>query len=197
MELNKEDGGNRQCIMVNINENNICEEVTYERNKKIIQGYSNLKGVQVEGLSKNNFRYYKSEFVSREPSIKNKRQLTQMATELLCIKEDCYTEIEVPFKNAKHFKNPSLNLLILFDDQAIPEAIVWLKESKELNFKVYVFSMGSDPYTEDFLEVADKVELCALPDAIYKAYQHVLPKKKKKVLFNEEDMIQPQTLNAL
>ena len=34
---------------------------------------------------------YKSEFVSREPSLKNKRELTQLATELLCIKEDCYT----------------------------------------------------------------------------------------------------------
>ncbi|MFX5949076.1 DNA methyltransferase, partial [Acinetobacter baumannii] len=32
MQLNTEDGGNRQCILVTNNENNICEEVTYERN---------------------------------------------------------------------------------------------------------------------------------------------------------------------
>jgi adenine-specific DNA-methyltransferase len=33
MELNKEDDGNRQCILATNNENKICEEVTYERNK--------------------------------------------------------------------------------------------------------------------------------------------------------------------
>ena len=48
MELNKEDGGDRQCILITNNENNICEEVTYERNKRIIEGYSNAKGVAVE-----------------------------------------------------------------------------------------------------------------------------------------------------
>jgi adenine-specific DNA-methyltransferase len=38
----------------------------------------------------------------------------------------------------------------------------------------------------------DKVSLCALPDAIYKAYQNVLPKKNKMIpIINEE--IQEQT----
>ena len=44
MQLNAEDGGNRQCILVTNNENNICEEVTYERNKRVIEGYTNSKG---------------------------------------------------------------------------------------------------------------------------------------------------------
>lgn len=92
MLLNAEDGGNRQCILVTNNENNICEEVTYERNHRVIQGYTNSKGEWVSGLTNNNLRYYKSEFVGREPSLKNKRELTRLATELLCIKEDCYEE---------------------------------------------------------------------------------------------------------
>jgi adenine-specific DNA-methyltransferase len=50
MSLNATDGGNRQCILVTNNENNICEEVTYERNKRVINGYKKPKG--------------KSEFVS-------------------------------------------------------------------------------------------------------------------------------------
>jgi adenine-specific DNA-methyltransferase len=40
-----------------------------------MQGYTNAKGEKVEGLSGNNLRYYKSEFVGREPSVKNKRKL--------------------------------------------------------------------------------------------------------------------------
>ncbi|MGN0385194.1 MAG: site-specific DNA-methyltransferase, partial [Lachnospiraceae bacterium] len=35
MQLNSEDGGHRQCILVTNNENKICEEVTYERNKRV------------------------------------------------------------------------------------------------------------------------------------------------------------------
>ncbi|MCB0540920.1 MAG: site-specific DNA-methyltransferase, partial [Bacteroidetes bacterium] len=179
MALNAEDGGNRQCILVTNNENNICEEVTYERNKRVIQGYTNAKGVAVEGLKNNNLRYYKSEFVSREPSLKNKRQLTQLATELLCIKEDCYTEQKINIKQARLFANSKVTLLILFDDHIIPQAVELIKGLEAPEIKVYVFSMGSDPYTEDFAEVLDKVTLCALPDAIYKAYQNVLPKKHR------------------
>jgi hypothetical protein len=39
MELNKKDGGSRQCIVCTNNENNICEEVTYPRIERVINGY--------------------------------------------------------------------------------------------------------------------------------------------------------------
>ena len=184
--INEKDKGNRKCILVTNNENNICEEVTYERNKRVIQGYTNGKGVAVVGLANNNLRYYKSEFVGRETSLKNKRELTQLATELLCIKEDCYTEQKIKIKQAKLFANAKMTLLILFDDHIIPDAVELIKRMDAKEIKVYVFSMGSDPYTEDFAEVLDKVTLCALPDAIYKAYQNVLPKKNRTVLLMEE-----------
>ena len=186
MALNAEDGGNRQCILVTNNENNICEEVTYERNKRVIQGYTNAKGVAVEGLKNNNLRYFKSEYVSRETSLKNKRELTYLATELLCIKEDCYTEKTIAIKDAKLFVNKKVALLVLFDDHIIPDAIEFIKSFEGPKIKVYVFSIGSDPYTEDFTEVLDKIELCALPDAIYKAYQNVLPQRKKPAIIELE-----------
>ena len=46
MQLNAEDGGHRQCILVTNNENNICEEVTYVRNKRVINGYKTPKGTE-------------------------------------------------------------------------------------------------------------------------------------------------------
>jgi adenine-specific DNA-methyltransferase len=196
MALNAEDGGNRQCILVTNNENNICEEVTYERNKRVIQGYTNTKGVTVEGITNNNLRYFKSEFVSREPSLKNKRELTQLATELLCIKENCYYEQKINIKQARLFANSQVTLLILFDDHIIPQAVEFIKGIEAPEIKVYVFSMGSDPYTEDFAEVLDKVTLCALPDAIYKAYQNVLPKKNRVVPIIEEEPEAPTNENG-
>jgi adenine-specific DNA-methyltransferase len=196
MSLNATDGGNRQCILVTNNENNICEEVTYERNKRVINGYKKPKGESVNGLSRNNLRYFQCTYVPREPSLKNKRELTQLATELLCIKEECYTEQKTKIKQAKLFANASVTMLILFDDLIIPDAVELIKGMDAKQIKVYVFSMGSDPYTEDFAEVLDKVSLCALPDAIYKAYQNVLPKKKRIVPLMEEISQTPTNENG-
>lgn len=55
MELNREDGGNRKYILVTNNENNICEEVCYERLKRANEkfGYqSNLEYLKVEFKNK-------------------------------------------------------------------------------------------------------------------------------------------------
>jgi hypothetical protein len=165
-------------------------KIEVKDNSVLVWGESK-KGEKISGLANNNLRYFKSEFVSREPSLKNKRQLTQLATELLCIKEDCYTEQKINIKQARLFANSKVTLLILFDDHVIPQAVEFIKTLEAPEIKVYVFSMGSDPYTEDFAEVLDKVTLCALPDAIYKAYQNVLPKKNRVVPIIEEEVETP------
>jgi adenine-specific DNA-methyltransferase len=186
MSLNELDNGTRTCIISTNNENNICEEVTYPRCERIINPYTNKKGKEMPSFPNNNLRYYKSEFVSRETSLNNKRELTHLATELLCVKENCYLEKSITIKQAKLYENTKVALLILFDDIVIPEAINFIKSYSGNKIKVYVFSIGSDPYTEDFTEVLNKIELCALPDAIYKAYQNVLPKRKKPAIIEME-----------
>lgn len=64
MQLNKEDGGNRKYILCTNNENNICEEVTYQR----------LKNIQEE--LPHNLKYYKTDFIPKfsydEASISDK-----------------------------------------------------------------------------------------------------------------------------
>ncbi len=185
--LNAEDGGNRQCILVTNNENNICEEVTYERNKKVIQGYNNAKNVAVTGLENNNLRYFKSDDVSRDQTLKNKKELNHLATELLCIKEDCYNPIASKAKWYSAFADAKSQFIVIYDDVMIEEGIAIIKQMNENkgnnnSIKVYVFSNGQYPYTEDFEEVLDLITLCALPDAIYKAYQNVLPKKKREII---------------
>jgi len=185
MQLNAEDGGNRQCILVTNNENNICEEVTYERNKRVIEGYTNAKGVNVAGLANNNLRYYRTEFVGRERSLKNKRALVQAATQMLCVKEDIYSEPTevagetIDKNNYRCFADADRYMLVIYNEEAIDELlpIIAKIESKQ-KIKIYVFAPGQYPYTEEFEDVLPKVELCALPDAIYKAYANVLPKKK-------------------
>ena len=92
MQLNAEDGGHRQCILVTNNENGICEQVTYERNKRVIQGYITPKGEHVPGLIKNNLRYYQVKAVPREKSIRSRMKLAAGSIDMLCIMENLYQE---------------------------------------------------------------------------------------------------------
>lgn len=189
MKLNAEDGGNRQCILVTNNENNICEEVTYERNKRVIQGYTTPKGNRVEGLKKNNLRYFKTELLDREENLKNFKELTRQSTDLLRIKEDCYNEVHLEAITpgiTRLFENDNIYMMIIFDDRYIDECIPVLKDL-EKKTEVYVFAYGQYPYTDDFEEVLDKIELCAIPDAIYEAYQPALPPKKAPLKAQNEE----------
>ena len=49
LQLNKQDGGNRRFILVEM-EPTIAREITAERVKRVAQGYTNTKGEQVDGL---------------------------------------------------------------------------------------------------------------------------------------------------
>lgn len=190
MQLNAEDGGHRKCILVTNNENNICENVTYERNKRVIQGYTTPKGEDVEGLHNNNLRYYRTTLLSRDKSVKNMRQLVRLATDMLCIKNDIYTEAPFCGKNinpniARYFDNGQGNrMLVIYEERAIQLLVQLMAQTEDDGIKtmVYVFSPGADPYTDDFEDVAERVKLCALPSAIYEAYKRVLPKRKPKFL---------------
>lgn len=223
MQLNKEDGGHRQCILVTNNENNICEEVTYERNRRVIEGYTTPKGVEVEGLKDNSLRYYRTRLLPRQRTNRNMRDLMAAATDLLCIKEDIFEEQEIKNlairnirKHVRLFGKGSQYMLIIYNEEAIPRIVQWLKTTppapidataaapaqsplergtaiaggyvKEgwpktgacLNpIKVYTFSYTNYAYDDDFAEVEDRVQLCALPAAIYEAYRRVLPQEDR------------------
>ena len=200
MQLNKEDGGERQCILVTNNENNICREVTYERNRRVIEGYTTPKGVQLEGLKENNLRYYRTAFVPRERTNRNMHALVNAATDLLCIKENLYQEL--PLDALRHCEersnpenNPSVRLkpkhvrlfsdgtnsmMIIYNEQAIPYIVEGLNralansklQTPNSKLKIYVFSPGAYAWDDDFAPVIDRVELCALPEAIYQAYKN-------------------------
>ena len=184
MNLNAEDGGHRTCILCTNNENGICENVTYERNKRVIEGYTKPNGEEVAGLTDNNLHYFRSELLPSERTIKNMKELVKAATGLLCIRNDIYTE--APFGGrkfnsnyARYFEHGNKRMLVIYNEQAIPFIVNIIKTMPEgEEIKVYVFAYGSDPYEADFVDVKERVTLCALPDAIYNAYKKVLPKRK-------------------
>ena len=199
MQLNAEDGGHRQCILVTNNENGICENVTYERNRRVIQGYITPKGEKVPGLTRNNLRYYKTQFVPRDKSPKNLRNLMALSTDMLCIHNDTYIEKSFAGKNinnkiARYFESNdgTKRMLVIYRAEAIQALVELMKqefknaESKENGkLMIYVFSPNGYAYDDEFEDVADYVSLCAMPDAVLNAYRRVLPKKHQAQLLDD------------
>ena len=193
MQLNAEDGGHRKCILVTNNENNICEDVTYKRNKRVINGYTTPKGEEVPGLAGNALRYYRTSFVGRIRTPKNMRKLMSLSTDMLCIKEDLYTE-QPEFAGQKTFANVfryfscgTKRMMVIYREEAVMQLVELIKKADyEGKMKVYVFSPSEDPWEGEFEEVAERVQLCALPQAIYNAYKRILPKKKDELLIPED-----------
>ena len=98
LELNKEDGGNRKFILCTNNENNICEEVTYERIKRVIHGYSDVEGIPA------NLKYFKTDFISKDAD--------DVSEELLShIKEMVELENGITLDNKHYF-------IVLSDEEA-------------------------------------------------------------------------------
>lgn len=185
MQLNKEDGGKRQCILVTNNENGICENVTYVRNKRVIEGYTTPKGEQVAGLADNTLRYYKTRLLPRERTVDNMRELVRLATDMLCIRNGVYRSstlagARLNGKAARYFEDGHTRMLVVYEEETIPQLVELIGKlpRRKDSVKVYVFSPGHETYADDFGDVADMTELCALPQAIYNAYRNVLPKQE-------------------
>lgn len=205
MQLNSEDGGHRQCILVTNNENGICENVTYERNKRVIQGYTTPKGEQVPGLTTNTLRYYKTRFVSRDKTAKNLRLLTALSTDMLCIRNNAYTELPFAGRHinpriARYFESAdgTRRMLVIYQEEAIGALVqlIGTLPQRDDKLMVYVFSPNGYAYDDEFEDVADSVKLCAISDAILNAYRRVLPKRKPQYLKEALDEMERKTAKA-
>jgi adenine-specific DNA-methyltransferase len=170
LSMNANDKGKRQFILCTNNENDICSDVCYPRIKKVITGYKDSAGQEIDGLG-GELKYYKTDFVNADPTDKNKKKLTEMATEMLCLKEGTFEKITSK-KAFKIYKNTNHYTGIIFDQIAIPdfkEAIAKLKGK----FSVYVFSLGDDSFEDEFKDIKQKVKLSPIPEVILRVYRRI------------------------
>lgn len=96
LQLNKQGNGNRRFILCSNNENKICEDVTYERVKRVMQGYTTPTNEKVEGLG-GNLAYLKTDFVEKELTIglsdEAKRTLARRANLILSLRQNTFTPV--------------------------------------------------------------------------------------------------------
>ena len=170
LELNK-DGGNRKFILCTNNESKIAEAVCYPRIKKIIEGYKNIKGEKIKGISCN-LKYFKTDFVEAKQTDQNKKKLVDKSTEMLCLKEDCFDLI----KKGPNFKiftnNQDKYLGIIYDDAGIE---LFKKEAQKINKKIitYIFSLDDSAREEEFEDIEKLVELKPIPAVILNVYKRI------------------------
>ena len=182
MELNKEDWWNRQFILCSNRENtkenpekNICHDITYERNKRVIQGYTNAKWEQIEGLG-GNLRYYKTTFINKNPSIDDLcYSFIHKCDDLLCIKENTFTKVSFgeEIEEIKIFHNKNHFTVILYDMLYFAKAkeILELFPDKEISF--YAFSMSKTMITEEIAHIWKNIVLENIPDEILETYEKI------------------------
>lgn len=97
LELNKEDGGQRKFILCTNNENNICEEITYQRIKTVITGKRQDGSEYSEGIPAN-LKYYHTDFVPKNEEyladslLKHVNEMIQLEHEVK-IDDDSYIMI--------------------------------------------------------------------------------------------------------
>ncbi len=174
LELNKEDNGKRRFILCTNAENNICEEITYERVKRVIKGYKTNTGEKVEGLG-GNLSYYKTDFINvgrlHRISDESKIRVTYEAGELIAIRENTLKEVE---KNEwwQVFEGHDKQTAIYFkeDKSKLAELIAQLEE-RGAPTTLYIFSWGKNEYKGEYSSNRIRVE--DIPEPILEVYKEI------------------------
>lgn len=182
LELNKEDWWERQFILCNYAEDkdfseneNICQSITYERNKRVMQGYTNPKWEKIEGLW-GNLRYYKTGFIPKNKSIDDLRySFINKCDDVLCIKENTFTKMNFwrEIAELKIFKNKNHYTVILYDIFYFEETIHILKELSENKISLYIFSVSKEMFQEELQDFAKNITFENIPDEIMETYEKI------------------------
>lgn len=175
LEINKQENQNMSFILCTNNENGICENVTLERLKKVIQGYTSSKGETIPGLG-GNLKYYKTDFVETEnldnATDQDKIELTYKAGEMIAIREETFEEIE---KNAwwQIFSNGNEVTAIYFkEDKAKLQKLVEKLDKMNKKINLYIFSWGKNEYANEFPEYKN-IKVKDIPEPLIDVYKEV------------------------
>lgn len=173
LQLNKNKNDNRKFILCTNNENQISENVTYQRIKRVIKGYETNKGDKYAGLG-NNLKYFKTSFVANN---RNKDQLkidiTKRCTEMLCLKEGIFNLIKEE-TDYKIFQQGNRYLAVYYDFanaslDELKEEMNALKGEKVL----YCFTVDNHGLDKGNFRGWKNIRLEPIPQKILDVYKRI------------------------
>jgi adenine-specific DNA-methyltransferase len=170
------------------NENKICEEITFERISKVINGYKNLKDEKIDGLG-GNLKYLQTDFIDHTKHTDNmKMRLMRACTEMLCLKENTFNlEKEVVdggtlmykiFSGVKaengETKKQVVGIYYDLDDSYLDDMRADLKNYGEQDKSAYIFSLRNvDDFIDDYRKWKD-INIEEIPQKILEIYEAIL-----------------------
>ena len=162
LELNKEDGGTRQFILVTNNENGICEQISYPRLSHVIRGYK-FQGAEKDLL-------FEEEITLSD--LKDLREILDTYEQAKAENEDKFDEVK------GEFENNTLRLLGIRQSNG-------RKEGLGGNLKYFKTAfVGSEPTHRNKKLLTDKsVEMLCIKE---NTFEDVLDKKQYRIFKNKE-----------
>lgn len=170
LDLNNEDHGNRQTILVTNNEGNIMSERCYPRTKNVINGFNGNQGLG------GSVKYYKTDFVGKHNALKasdeDKIQLAHNAGEMLAIAENTLDQQEKD-NYMQFFSSKDKCTAVYFREE--------LEKFDEFSAKVetlrsptavYVFSWGNEEFASEFSDMKH-VKVKTIPIPILEIYKQI------------------------
>ena len=148
LEQNKEDGGNRRFILCTNNENNICENVTYQRIKTVITGHRQDGSVYSDGIP-SNLKYYITDFINKD----NKNLVDELMEHIV---EMIQLQFGVKVDNKKY--------VLILDDEAIDDFEINIKQYTDIQA---VFISQDVLLTTQQERMLSSINVFTIPDCFF------------------------------
>lgn len=178
MQLNDDDGGNRLAILCQDAFDNVCKDITRERNKRIMNGYTSKKGYVTEPLG-NSLKYYRTAFVGSNPSNQatdeDKTTLAQKAGCLLALAENTlYESVKTDTYQIFKDKDKDVWTAVYFKEDYRPkffDEFVTAVKSLQGTKNIYIFSWGDVGSFESYFDNDPYAYIKGIPQPILDIYK--------------------------
>jgi adenine-specific DNA-methyltransferase len=168
---------NPQFILITSNENNICEDICYERLKKANEKFG----------YKSNLEYLETKLLKYDPEkhcdLDIKEFMVDKLTEIIKLKELSFTlENKTPF--LQKFKKDSSSVYILHDIYKMKakdytDAINLINNDERENISIYILSISNHKHYANKLDKANKkITFEPLPESFLKMLRKIERKQK-------------------
>lgn len=163
---------------------NTISEITYERNRRVMQGYTNASGEQVAGLG-GSLKYYKTAFVNggrndhdpiQRPLDSDKVALAKKAGILISVAENTLYRQEEPNEYYEIFTDKQGKFAAVYKQEDYARFDEFENKVKSLqgNVVVYTFSWSNTPDAATNFLGFPNVEVKAFPNAIIDSYNKAI-----------------------
>lgn len=181
LELNKEDGGSRKFILCTNNENNICEDVTYQRIKTVITGKRKDNSEYSDGLP-GSLKYFKTDFVENNSTRDQIYfDLTEKCIPMLCVKESTFDLVEKTNSYIIYKDKNNLKYTCIYFDILNNHYDEFIEKIKQIEDKKALYILSLNNRVEEYeLDGITNYKVEAIPQKIYDLYRKLVKLSKEK-----------------